>query len=312
MTLISIVSRCVRKEYTRLDLQFMRQMAFTLPFLTPVAAAAAVLLSAHALLAVDLPASVAKSLAQIAPADTAPIIEITPFNGAGESLYLVEIQIPGSSDKREWYFDAQGVPVGVQVFQKEVPRALSDFLTPWLLRKTASVSGMVKIFDSGHALFEVEVKALRDSRLFGFHADGTLAHTQTELSALPDLLQTSLKALLQTDGPLESILRLQGTIPALYQLAIERPDKPLWITVDASGAEVEREELVAFKSTPYPVQTAVLAKTGSGEGLRILSKRTGKTQEFTVHFFREVKLHTFRLTENGETAGPSPEPLALP
>jgi hypothetical protein len=125
-------------------------------------------------------------------------------------------------------------------------------------------------------------------------------------------LRTSLKALLQTEGPLESILRLQGTIPLLYQLAIERPEKPLWIIVDASGAEVEREELLEFKSTPDPVQTAVLAKTGSGEGLRILSKRTGKTQEFTVHFFREAKLHTLRLAETGAALGPQLQPLALP
>lgn len=312
MTLISKVSRCIRKEYSRPDPQFMRQMASPLPFLTPVVAAAAALLCAHPLLAVELPASVTASLNQIAPADTAPIREITPFIGAGENLYLVEVQVPGSSDTREWYFDAQGVPVGVQVFQKEVPQAMSDFLTPWLLRKTASVSGMVKIFDSGQLLFEVEVKTLRDSKLFGFYADGTSAHTQTELSALPESLQTSLKALLQTEGPLESILRLHGTIPALYQIAIKRPDKPLWITVDASGAEVEREEIVAFKSTPDPVQAAVLAKTGSSEGLRILLKRTGKTQEFAVQFFREAKLHTFRLTENGESLGPQPEPLALP
>jgi hypothetical protein len=290
----------------------MRQMASPLPFLTPVVAAAAALLSAYPLLAVELPASVTASLTQIAPADTAPIREITPFTCAGESLYLVEVQVPGSSDTREWYFDAQGVPVGVQVFQKEVPQALSDFLTPWLLRKTASVSGMVKIFDSGQALYEAEVKTLRDSRLFGFYADGTPAHTQTELSALPEPLQTSLKVLLQTEGPLESILRLHCTIPPLYQLAIERPEKPLWITVDSSGAEVEREELVAFKSTPDLVQTAVLVKTGSVEGLRILSKRTGKTQEFTVHFFREAKLHTLRLAEDGEPLGPQLQPLALP
>jgi hypothetical protein len=290
----------------------MRQMAGTLSFLTPVVAAASALLFARPLPAVEPTPPVTEGLAQIAPAGAAGAKEITPFTGAGESLYLVEVQVPGSSETREWYFDAQGVPVGVQVFQKEVPQALSEFLTPWLLRKNASVSGMVKIFDSGRPLFEVEVKTARDSRLFGFYTDGTPAHTQTELPALPEPLQTSLKALIQTEGPLESILRLQGTLPALYQLAIERPDKPLWITVDASGAEVEREELVTFKSTPEAVQTAVLARTGSPGGLRILLKQTGKTQEFTVYFFREAKLHTFRLTENGESLGPSSEPMHLP
>ena len=75
---------------------------------------------------------------------------------------------------------------------------------------------------------------------------------------------------------------------------------------------MEREEVVGLQDTPESVQSAIAARTSSGEPLRILLKRAGKTVEFEVHFFRDSKLHILQLSETGEPKGPPGEPLKLP
>ena len=87
----------------------------------------ALLLACASLQAAELPAPLAASLAQIAP--TATPGEVTPFEDAGETLYSVEVQTPGSPGAREWYFDSKGIPVGVQAFEKELPPALLESLS---------------------------------------------------------------------------------------------------------------------------------------------------------------------------------------
>ena len=263
-----------------------------------------------ALEAAVLPPTVAASLIQISP--TASPGEITPFADAGETLYIVEVQIPGSQATREWHFDAQGVPVGVQVFEKELPQAVRAALTPHLNRKGAELSDAVKIFEADKALFEVEITCERESKVLGFYSDGRPAYTVADLHSLPKPLQKSANELAQTEGALENILRVERNGRALYQLSIHRPKKPLWITLHPSGAVEEREEVVDFRATPESVQSAILAKADSGDRVRVLLKQAGKTLEFEVHFFRDSKLHILHLSETGETKGPPVEPLTLP
>jgi hypothetical protein len=260
--------------------------------------------------AAELPLAVAASIPQISP--TASPGEITPFDDAGETLFIVEVQVPGSPETREWHFDAQGVPVGVQVFEKELPAALREALLPHLNKKGAEVSDAVKIFEAGKALFEVEITFGKESKVLGFYSDGRPAYTETDLQSLPKPLRKSINHLTQTEGTFENILRVEGRARELYQISINRPKQPLWITLDASGAVLEREEVVDFKATPEAVQSAILTKAGSGDRVRVLLKRAGKTLEFEVHFFRDAKLHIFHLSQTGETQGPPIEPLNLP
>jgi len=270
----------------------------------------ALLLACASLQAAELPAPLAASLAQISP--TATPGEITPFEDAGETLYSVEVQTPGSPGAREWYFDSKGIPVGVQAFEKELPPALLESLSLHLKQKDADLSDVVKLYESGKVLFEVEITVGRESKVLGFYSDGRRAYTEARLAELPKPLRKSIKQLEQTEGTVESILQLEATGRGLYQLAVNRPRKPLWITLDASGAVLEREETVDFKATPESVQAAIVAKAGSGERVRILLKQAGKTQEFEVHFFKDSKLHSFHLSQTGETQGPPVEPLSLP
>jgi hypothetical protein len=270
----------------------------------------ALLLACASLQAAELPAPVAASIAQISP--TASLGEITPFEDAGETLYNVEVQTPGSPGAREWYFDSQGIPVGVQAFEKELPPALRESLSLHLKQKDTELSDVVKLFESDRFLFEVELRVGRESKVLGFYSDGLSAYTEARLAELPQPLRKSIKQLEQTEGTVESILRLETSGRGLYQLAVSRPGKPLWITLNASGTALEREEVIDYKTTPESVQAAIVAKTGSGQRVRILLKHTGKIVEFEVHFFRDSKLHTLHLSETGETKGPSVEPLKLP
>lgn len=270
----------------------------------------ALLLVCATLHAAELPPPVAASIPQISPAASPG--EITPFDDAGETLYIVEVQVPGRQETREWHFDAHGVPVGVQVFEKELPPALREALSPHLNRKDAELSDAVKIFEGDKAMFEVEITFGKESKVLGFYSDGRPAYTETDLQSLPKPLRKSVNHLTQTEGALENILRVERKGRELYQLALKRPQKPLWITLDASGAVAEREEVVDFKNTPESVQSAILAKAGSGDCVRVLLKRTVKTVEFEVHFFRDSKLHFLHLSQTGETQGPPVEPLNLP
>ena len=268
------------------------------------------LLACASIQAAELPAPVTASLAQISPSAT--LGEITPFEDAGETLYNVEVQTPGSSDAREWYFDGKGIPLGVQTFEKELPPALLESLSLLLKQKNAVLADIVKLYESGKVLFEVEISVDRESKVLGFYSDGRSAYTEAHLAELPKSLRKSIKQLEQTEGTVESILRLEASGRGLYQIAVNRPRTPLWITFDASGAVVEREEVMGFKGTPESVQSAILSKAGSGERVRVLLKRAGKTVEFEVHFFRESKLHILHLSQTGETTGDPLEPLSLP
>jgi hypothetical protein len=270
----------------------------------------ALLLACASFQAAELPAPVAASLAQISPSATPG--EITPFEDAGETLYSVEVQTRGSPDAREWYFDGKGIPVGVQTFEKELPPALLESLSLLLKKKNADLADIVKLYESGKVLFEVEISVVRGSEVLGFFSDGRPAYTEAHLAELPKPLRKCIKQLEQTEGTVESILKLEASGRGFYQIAVNRPRKPLWITFDASGAVEEREEVVDFTSTPESVQSAILAKADSGDRVRVLLKQAGKTVEFEVHFFRDSKLHILQLSQTGETTGAPLEPLSLP
>jgi hypothetical protein len=268
------------------------------------------LLACASLPASELPATVAASIAQISP--TASPGEITPFEDAGETLYNVAVQTPGSPDAREWYFDSKGVPVGVQSFEKELPPGLSKSLALRLKPKGTGVLDAVKIFAGGKPLYEVEIQGATRSRVLGFYPDGKPAYTERRMLDLPKTLQIFLPDIERAEGAVESAIHLESKGRDLYQLTIHRPRSPLRLTLNASGALVEREEVVGLQDTPKSVQSAIAARTSSGEPLRILLKRAGKTVEFEVYFFRDSKLHILQLSETGEPKGPPVEPLKLP
>jgi hypothetical protein len=260
--------------------------------------------------AIELPPPLFASIAQISPGASPG--EITLFEDAGETLYSVHIAIPGTTLEREWIFDGEGVPMGVEVFGKELPPALRTSLSAHTKSEGAEISRVVKIFEEGKPLFEVEFSIQGNSKVLGFYADGRPAYTERNLSSLPKPLQHSIKQCEQTEGTLESILQLWEHGPELYQIELKRPGKPLWITLKASGMVVKREEPVAYESTPEPVQAAILAKAGSGVRVRILRRQAWEVLGFEVCYLKDAKLHTLRLSQTGAFQGSPLEPLPLP
>jgi hypothetical protein len=280
------------------------------PYFLAQSVLTALLLVCASLQAAELPAPVAASITQIVP--RAFLREVTPFQAAGEDLYLAEVQSAESGEVREWYFDRQGVPVGVRVFEKELPPGLSKSLSLRLKPKGAAILDAVKVFEAGKPLYEVEIQGPTKSRVLGFYPDGKPAYTQRRMLDLPKALQKSILGIERTEGAVESAIHLESKGRDLYQLTIHRPSNPLRLTLNASGAVVEREEVVGSQETPESVQSAIAARTSSGEPLRVLLKQAGKTLEYEVHFFRDSKLHILHLSQTGETTGPPLEPLSLP
>jgi hypothetical protein len=281
---------------------------------TPPCTAAAILATAICLLgrlpAADLPAPVLAGVSEIAPRALAS--DSTTFQSAGEDLYVVEVEIPGNPQKREWYFDAHGVPVGVQIFGHELPPALHKSLPAGLRQKDGVVPDAVKIFESGKPLFEFEKRGGGGSRSLGFHPDGHPAYSQTDASQLSKPIRRAVHRLIEAEGELESILQRPGRPGPSYQLALKQQGKPLWITLAPSGKVLHREETAGLENTPPQVQAALVAAGGTVGRARILRQLEAKTERFEARFFKQGSLHILIVSNTGKPIGPALTPLRLP
>lgn len=260
--------------------------------------------------ATDLPPQVSATLSQISP--TATVIESTPFQAAGENLYVVEVEIPETRQTREWYLDSHGVPMGVQIFGRELPKALRESLPASLRKKGGCMPDAVKIFERGQTLFEFERREKGVPRALGFGPDGHQIYTQIDSDQLPKALRKTLDHLIQSEGKLESILQRHGRRVPSYQLAFEREGKPLWITVAPSGKVLRREETADFETTPPPIQAAILAVSQTADPMRILRQSDGRADRFEVRLFKDCTLQVFLFTQSGKPLGPPMKPQRLP
>ena len=213
----------------------------------------------------------------------------------GEPLFLAAIS--AGPKVREWTFDAAGVPLSVELFNEELPQPVQVALSK-LLTGGNTLGGLVRTFEGGALIFEIDLETPKGPKSISYFADGKLFSKEISEAEVPAPVLKTLKRRLNGE-PLEKCYRTEENGQVYFTAGIAHPTGTVWLTFDADGAVAEREERIEWDAAPPALQTALLNRLNTKERVRIIRKTEDREVSFEVWAFTPEKLDIYSASSEG-------------
>ncbi|MEI6871252.1 MAG: hypothetical protein WCL08_03125 [Verrucomicrobiota bacterium] len=243
--------------------------------------------------ALEIPSEVTISLGFLKQDSSTTNIETVVI--MGEALYLAEVSAGGKA--REWTFDASGVPLGVEIFNDELPPAVQSSVSR-LLGSGGTLSALSRTFEHGRDVFEVEIATPKGTRAYAFYGDGRPQSTEVLTTELPPRLFKVLKKRFAGATP-DKCFQSEDNGAIYFTVGLPRPNGPLWITFDAEGALSEQEERIEWSEAPPALQNALLEKFTTRDHTRIIRTNEGNEVTFEIWVYTPERLEIYSASQDG-------------
>jgi len=253
-----------------------------------------------------IPAGLERTISVLAA--ESPMPEASALQIAGETVYQVSVSAGGVP--REWILDAAGVPLHVQLLDREIPSAIRIILQNEV-RAGKKVISFARTYEEGQIVYEAEVGSLTAHTNITFSHAGKIISREVPLSALPPLI----KKVLNKRFPgckMEHCFRSEEDGDVYFTVTLPDAVKPRWVTFDTDGdIEVETSRILAA-DLAEPVREAVQATLhlpgplGPGDSVRILKNASEDGVVFEVWAFSEGKIKIFWVKPDGTVFDAAP------
>lgn len=227
---------------------------------------------------------------------------------AGEAVYQVSVSSGGVP--RNWILDAAGVPLHVQLLDREIPGPIRAILQNEA-RAGQKVISFARTYEEGKVVYEAEVGSLTAHTNITFSQEGKIISREVPPSALPLLIKKVLNKRFQ-GIKMEHCFRSEEDGDVYFTVTLPDPEKPRWITFDADGdIETETTRILAVDLAD-PVREAVQAALhlpgplGAESSVRILKNTSEDGVVFEIWAFSEGKIKIFWVKPDGTVLDSAP------
>jgi len=237
-----------------------------------------------------------------------PMPQASVLQIAGETVYQVSLLAGGVP--RNWILDAAGVPLHVQLLDREIPGPIRAILQNEA-RAGKKVISFARTYEEGQVVYEVEVGSLTAHTNITFSQDGKIISREVPLSALPPLIKKVLNKRFQ-GLKIEHCFQSEEDGDVSFTVTLPDAVTPRWVTFDADG-DIEEETIrILAVDLVDAVREAVQTKLhlpgplGADSSVRILKHTSEDETVFEVWAFTEGKIRIFWVKPDGTVSDSAP------
>ncbi|MBI3878970.1 MAG: hypothetical protein HY301_02775 [Verrucomicrobia bacterium] len=217
----------------------------------------------------------------------------------GELVFEVELMKGGVS--RVITLDLEGVPIGTEIFENELPPAAQRALKTEL-GTNGKLEAIVRSIDEGEIAYDLEIARNGTTRVTTIRASGVVVSRQISAAEVPAAVRNAFAAHRAAGTAAEYFRAYEGR-DIYYVVRFELPEKSVWVTFGPAGRVVGHEEKIHFTEAPAPVQQAILQRLNTTEHVRVVRRREGTDLEFDVLALRNGGLEAFTVSAAGKIDG---------